>query len=312
MKLNHGILRIRSEFEGGTDWAVAICAGGVAGAALLTPSLGTTLALSTAVSGLLLVARRARRRAGRLEDLRQTLDQAIIHDLKNPMTSVIACLAVLRDPELDLADREKLTLLALDACHAQMTLLETLVDTTRIEFGEMALDVEPLRVAAVVARALDEIRPPAVEVGLEVRDTSQDAGDLIVNADRGLLRRVLANLLHNSVKYSRDGGLIALGARRDGAHALITVRDRGIGIPQHLIGRLFDKYFRVEGPDQTSRRGSGLGLYFCRLVIEAHGGSIAVSSTGDRGTEIQIRLPAEPRSPAHEPSVRLQTVPDHR
>jgi signal transduction histidine kinase len=254
--------------------------------------LAVDAVLGVVILALALRAHRTRLRTDRIDGLRKTMNEAVIHDLKNPMTSVMGCVSCALEDDLGAEHRKKLLSLALHGCRAQMTLLETLVDTNRLEQGELAIEKRDLDAARLLDECLRGVEGTATYLGVKLRrDVSSDFPAL-VRADADLFPRAILNLLHNAVKYTPPGGDVSLRAFVEGGRPQFEVRDTGLGIPRDRIGRLFEKYYRVEGGDQTGRRGSGLGLYFCRMVIEAHGGAIRVASAMGEGTTIRFDLPA--------------------
>jgi signal transduction histidine kinase len=172
-----------------------------------------------------------------------------------------------------------------------MSLLETLVDTSRMEQGELIPRKAPLVLKDILDEILDDARGTAAFLGVALKETIAADIPADLNADSELLRRILSNLIHNALKYTPSGGSVSLDISSHGSAVRFAVMDTGIGIAAENLERLFSKYYRVEGSNQTGRRGSGLGLYFCRLAVEAHGGKISVSSTIDRGTTIAFDIP---------------------
>jgi signal transduction histidine kinase len=254
------------------------------------------LACVTAFFGTLAAAfliRRSRRQHERIDGLRKTLNEAIVHDLKNPMTSIMGSLScVLESKELASTD-EKLLALALQSCRNQMTLLESLIDTNRLESGELLTKLRPVRTRDLIETCLEEARGLAARLDIELRTSDLEEPLEDLRCDPDLLSRTLLNLLHNAIKYARPKGWAALRTRVQNEAVVFEVTDNGIGIPAAAISRLFEKYYRVEGPEQGARRGSGLGLYFCRLVAEAHGGGIRIESDIDPGggTTVSLLIP---------------------
>lgn len=249
--------------------------------------------------GFVLLIRHNRIRAAKAKALQETLNEAIIHDLKNPMTSIVGCISVLNTEPFDRENQDRLLRLALISCRTQMDLLETLVDTSRIEYGEMRLQKEPILAREFVDSCISDVTGAADHLGVRMEDSSDGPLSDSFIADADLMRRVVTNLLQNAIKYTPRGGAVSLGAACNNGKVSLEIHDTGIGIPQDQIGRLFKKYFRVEGGEQSTRRGSGLGLYFCKLVVEAHGGSIDVRSETGNGTTVRIMLPVLPRSSKH-------------
>jgi len=256
------------------------------------PRLFVDVALGAVILALALLVRRTRMRAERTDRMRKMMNEAVIHDLKNPMTSIMGCLSCVLDDELSAEQRRKLLSLALHGCKVQMTLLETLVDTNRLEHGELPLRKESLDAGMLLEECLNGVRGTATHLGVRLEENISREFPARIRADPDLIARVILNLLHNALKYTHFGGKVSLRAFVEKGRPQLEVRDTGVGIAPEHISRLFGKYYRVEGGDQTSRRGSGLGLYFCRRVVEAYGGTISVASSVGEGTSIRFDLPA--------------------
>lgn len=248
-------------------------------------------AAAGAILAVVLLMGYARRLAERVDSLRKTMNEAIIHDLKNPMTAIMGCLSCVLDDSPEVEEREKLVRLALHSCRAQMTLLETLVDTGRLEHGELVVQRLAMKTHTLLDSCLCDVKGIAAHLGVNLEESCAGPIPEEIHGDPDLLPRTIANLLHNAIKYTPPRGSVSLKLRWEGAGLTFEIKDTGIGIPPDHIERLFGKYYRVEGGDQTTRRGSGLGLYFCRLVVEAHGGRISIKSEVGRGTAITFDIP---------------------
>jgi signal transduction histidine kinase len=234
---------------------------------------------------------RLRRKHARLNALSQASSEAIIHDLKNPMSAVMGCLSYLLADHPEREKELKVLTLALRSCRAQLSLLETLVDASRLESNRLSLRKESVDVGALLDECLNESLGTAahMKVALSSRRSPSLPGSIVV--DRGLMARVLSNLVHNSLKYTPAGGKVSLDVDFAPGKFLFRLSDTGIGIAPEHLNLLFGKYYRVEGVNQGMRRGSGLGLYFCRQAVEAHGGSINVRSGVGSGTTIEFDIP---------------------
>ena len=254
-------------------------------------SLAINAGLSVLILVIIALLRQARTQERRINSLRKLMNQAIIHDLKNPMTSIMGCLSCLINDSPAPAVQDRLLRIALHSCRSQMALLETLVDTTRIEQGELKARRAPLVIREVIDDILEDAKGAAAHLDVTLKESVATDVPAELNADAEFLRRILANLLHNALKYTPAGGSVSLDIRLEGDALRFSVKDTGIGISPKHVERLFDKYYRVEGSDQSTRRGSGLGLYFCRLAVEAHGGTIRVSSAADQGTTVVFDIP---------------------
>lgn len=255
------------------------------------PLIERILALAVMLVLIVLIWR-ARKLAERVDGLRKTMAEAIIHDLKNPMTSVMGGISCVLQEELTPEQRTRFLTIALAGCRAQLTLLETLVDTGRLEHGELELRLKTIKTRDLLGRCLDDVRGSAAHLNVTLVEDLPASLPPDITIDPDLFPRAVLNLLHNALKYTPAGGTVSLStAFADGAFRF-RVSDTGIGIPPENISRLFQKYYRVEGTEQTSRRGSGLGLYFCRMVVEAHGGKISISSGAAEGTTVSFDVPS--------------------
>jgi len=260
-------------------------------------SLAVDAVIAGAILTAIFLARSSRRRELLIDGLRKTLNESIIHDLKNPMTSIMGCLSVLihSSPE---PEQKRFLQLALHSCRSQMALLETLVDTSRIEGGELVPERSLFPVRELLDTILDDTRGAAAHLGVILHESVDPDLPTDVYADPELLQRILSNLIHNALKYTPSHGSVSLETSFDESGFRFTIKDTGIGIAPDNIKRLFSKYYRVEGADQGTRRGSGLGLYFCRLAVEAHGGMISVSSEVGTGTTITFNMPSDTKRSA--------------
>lgn len=234
------------------------------------------------------------------EALREDLTSMLVHDLKNPMISAgLALGALSRSPEIQSrvpdGEREMLAI-----ARESLTRLEKMVgdmlDIAKAEAGAMPLHEEEVDLGDMVRRAVRHCRPQLsdarIELSLEVDDRALDA-----HVDSGKIRRVLDNLLANAIKFTPAGGRITVRARSEGGSAVITVQDTGPGIPTTMQTRIFEKFGQVEAQRQGRRMSVGLGLYFCKLVMDAHGGSIWVESEEGAGSEFGLALPLRTACP---------------
>ena len=177
-------------------------------------------------------------------------------------------------------------------------LTERFLDVTRIEAGQLRLTVEKTDARALIEGIGERYRTRCEDAGVSLTVVKSSL-PLVLNVDAARLETVLSNVLSNAVKYTPSGGKLELRAESDErtGKVRIIVTDTGRGIPQELRRRVFDKFFRVEHARPTSSRkprGAGLGLYLCKQIVDAHGGTIQIADAGPAGgTRVEIDLPAE-------------------
>ncbi|HEY88764.1 MAG TPA: GAF domain-containing protein [Thermoflexia bacterium] len=226
-----------------------------------------------------------------VEKLRDDLTHTMVHDLRNPLTGVSLSLELLLRYVAENKDLPEAYMRLLDIAKSSsrqmLELVNAILDISRLESGRMSLDSAPLELHALVQEVLTLQRPQAAEKRIVLVDT---VPEIMVEADKGLLVRVLQNLVGNAVKFTPEAGTVTVSATvvRDMPGKLqVSVTDTGPGIPPELQGRLFQKF--VTG--DYEERGSGLGLTFCRMVIEAQGEKIWLSSPPDKGATFIFTLP---------------------
>jgi signal transduction histidine kinase len=235
------------------------------------------------------------RKLRELEKVRDDLMKMIVHDLKTPLTSVLASLEMVIDGDFGgLNDRQRQVLHdAEEKSEELLSLIEDLLEVARIEDGHISLNVEKIAPAALLTEIVHEwglrFKQENANARIEVADEAP-----VFEADRGLLKRVFGNLVQNAVTHSPDAVTLVLSARPDGNGVLFTVADNGPGIPKEYHEVIFRKFERVKTPNIPRVRSSGLGLAFCKLVVDAHGGRIWVQSTEGQGSAFHLTLPLKP------------------
>jgi two-component system sensor histidine kinase KdpD len=224
------------------------------------------------------------------DKFQRALLNSISHNLRTPITSVIGALnSVLEDgPLFDTSLQRSLLQTAQGEAIRLNRLVQNLLDMSRLEGGAISVRTELCDVHDVISAALEQLAEPARNHAISITI----APDLpLVPMDEVLIVQVLVNLIDNGLKYSPDDAAVEIGARLHGDELEITVADRGNGIPEQDLERVFEKFFRATSPGAP--RGAGLGLSICRGFVNAHGGRIWAKCRPQRGTEVAFVLPMD-------------------
>ena len=236
-----------------------------------------------------------------LEELRRDLISMLVHDLKSPLSGIMGGIDYIQqNPGADNAETNKKVLgLARKSSEDLYQMIQNLLDVAKMEEGKLEPHYERVKVPALLEECAE---PFLVQVQKENKTLrcDIDPGLPEVRMDRGLIRRVLVNLVSNAVRHTTSRGNIVLRARRTGQEAEIVVQDNGEGIQPEYREKIFDKFVQAERKRVHLRSGTGLGLAFCKMAIELHGGKIVVESEVGKGSAFKFTLPL--RAPAPVPA----------
>jgi signal transduction histidine kinase/ActR/RegA family two-component response regulator len=234
----------------------------------------------------------------------------LAHELRNPLAPIRNALNVMRLAGPDYAAAAGMADMLERQVEHMVRLVDDLFEVSRITRGRIELSMEPTELAAVIRQAVETSHPQIDALG-QVLEFDVDAEPLWVAADPIRLTQVFANILNNASKFSKDGGVIRLTARRRGDTAEVSVRDFGAGISKEMLSRVFDMFAQGARNGPRSLGGLGIGLTLAKSLVDSHGGWIEARSDGlDRGSEFLVVLPLmmTPAAPAEAAPSRARAV----
>ncbi len=248
---------------------------------------------SGVVSGWLLVFRDLTEEH-QLAEFREDLTRMLVHDLRSPVVSIQGGLDMV---EVLIEDAKKADILEMVNISRKGTsqilgMINELLDLNRLESGKISLALEPIDISTMFQEEAIVLHSVIQQADISLKENfSRELP--IIQGDSGLLRRVFHNLMDNALKFAPDEGTVEIWGHPDPdkpGKVLLGVKDNGPGIPEDKIDQLFEKYF-IGDQAGARRKGTGLGLHFCKLAVEAHDGEIWAESKPDEGCNIIIRIP---------------------
>jgi two-component system sensor histidine kinase SenX3 len=260
--------------------------------------------------GLLLVLVEDRTRERRVEEVRRDFVANVSHELKTP----VGALALLAEAVAQAADepdavRRFAARMEIES-HRLGRLVQQVIELSRLQDDELLGEPERVDVDDLIAYALDRSRTDAE--AHDIKLAGQNDTGLAVAGSAGQLEVALGNLVENAVAYSDPGSRVAVSVKPVAQTVAITVTDQGIGIPEPELGRIFERFYRVDPARATSTGGTGLGLSIVKHVAASHGGEVRVWSQERTGSSFTLVLPRWQRAPvaaAVEPQRTTGTTP---
>ena len=229
------------------------------------------------------------------------------HELRTPLTPLSMHLQTL---ERRLAAGAPAEALLASKARKQLgkltSLIDDLLDLSRLEAGRLELHLEPLELGALAAAVVEDFRDASPRHKVELR---RPAKPLLLRGDRSRLEQVFVNFLQNAIKYSPEGGAIRVEVSASDGDAFVSVSDEGIGVPAEEQPRLFERFFRARNATARNFGGLGIGLHVSNEIVHRHGGEFTVRSAAGRGSTFEFRLPLAPAAKAL-PGGRILLVDD--
>lgn len=224
-----------------------------------------------------------------LDRLRDDLSAMIYHDLRSPLANVISSLDIMLASQPDLTTPNAgLIQIAYRSAERMQRLISALLDISRLEAGQSILKPKITEARTILQESFDVVKPN-IDSKQQTLALVLPKDPVFLYVDIDMMRRVLINLTENANKFTPNGGAIQMGCLVQGDKAELWVRDSGPGIPPESAKTIFDKYVRLQ--NDNAPKGLGLGLAFCRLAVEAHGGKIWVESTRGQGSRFILTVP---------------------
>ena len=254
---------------------------------------------------LLTSERAARSEAERASRIKDEFMATLSHELRSPLAAILGWCAILRKGEGAASADRAIDTIERNA-RIQTRLVDDLLDATRMQAGSLHLELAPVALDGPVTAALEGIKPAAAARQLHVRYECERPGPVVIG-DASRLQQIASNLLVNAVKFTPEGKSISVSIVSAGEHAVLTVRDEGIGIDPAFMPELFQRFRQADTGNARRHGGLGLGLSIVASLVQLHRGEVSAHSTGPgTGATFTVRLPlataavvpAEPRAPA--------------
>lgn len=245
------------------------------------------------------------RKLREMNDLKTQLLNTAAHELNTPMTPVRLQLHLLKSGLGELNERQQRAVGVLDRSVDRLGLLiDDILDVARLQSGKLKVEPEPTSVREMLQDVVETFQEAATQVGVKLELEPGD--DITVMADNRRITQVLTNFASNALKFTPEGGTVSVGCRMRKGRAEVWFKDTGRGLDAEQISRLFQPFSQVHDTKSVTARGSGLGLYICKGILDNHAGTIGVTSEGHgKGSRFHFTLPTtdeQPDVPQEEPT----------
>jgi signal transduction histidine kinase len=224
------------------------------------------------------------------ERLKDEFFALVSHELRTPLTSIIGYLELVLDDEETLSDDARRFLEVVERnAKRLLRLVGDMLFVAQVEAGRLSLESAQVDLGVVAAEAVEAARPAAERSGVTLTLTAAPVQSLVGDRDR--FGQMLDNLISNALKFTPDGGSVHVHLDDTGHSAVVAVSDTGMGIPDEEQKRLFERFFRASTATSRAVPGAGLGLTIVKTIVEAHGGTVGLTSTEGEGTTVRVELP---------------------
>jgi len=237
----------------------------------------------------------ATERAEELNDLKSSFVSTVSHELRTPLTAIRAYVEALLEsvgsPNIEM-QRQFLGVID-DQSLKLRRLIDSVLELSQLESGRFRMNREPFNLVALIDEVVEALHPMADPKRITIR-TESEVPEIVVEADRALMKRVLNNLGSNAIKFTHEGGTVTFRTKNEGRAVRIQVEDTGIGIPKEEIEKIFDKFYQIDSSLSREYPGVGLGLTVSKSIIEWHGGEILAESETGVGSRFTVLMPVTP------------------
>ena len=247
-----------------------------------------------------------KRHAAELEQANRVKDEflaTLSHELRTPLTSILGWSRLLRSGNLSKQEHDRALAVVERNAQAQSSLIEDLLDVSRIITGKLRIEFQPIQLSAIVGDVIDEFRPAAEAKGIAVDvDIDVNAGPIL--GDPARLKQIVGNLLSNAIKFTKKGGEIDVNLERSDGHARLRVQDNGVGIEPSVLPHIFERFRQADSSTVRAHSGLGLGLAIVRHLVREHNGLVNAESRGHgHGATFTVDFPLAPSEITAESSV---------
>jgi signal transduction histidine kinase len=249
-----------------------------------------------ALKELLAREQEARAEAEAANRLKDDFLATLSHELRTPLNAIVGWTTLMRTLEMDDEARRRAIEIIERNAKSQAALIEDLLDVSRITQGQLKLAWHSVNLPAIVAAAIDAIRPSADAKGLVLTTDMVADPRMTVQGDPVRLQQVVWNVLSNAVKFTQPGGRVDTAVTMDDTHVQLRVADSGRGIRADFLPLIFDRFRRADAGATRTEAGLGLGLAIARQLVEMHGGTVTAASDGEnKGATFVVRIPRQAR-----------------